>query len=202
MKAYTELKNDPIWEDERPWLVAGTGPSLDLWKPEMHAQFRVVGINKAALPTEADIAFFTDYGPAIYVFREATPKRALVSSVFYMDMYPRWTIREFIASFPEMQKLEDNGNFYAFATNRRPDDENFAGPPITFHITSGEAALAVLAELGEKMVYTIGIDCGHGHSNLVDTEDTWFDYRIQAPYLEKITERTGMHFEPLSAENL
>lgn len=203
MKPFTELVNDPIWEDDRPWLIAGSGPSLDLWEPSMKSRFRVFGINRATLVTEPDISFHMDYGPMLYVLSKMVPRRMLVSTILHKYDHGQWDFDTFVAATPGLQQLDSTGALFAFTPMRyHPDAADVVTPEIRVGRTSGEAVLAILAALGEKMVYTIGIDSCRGHAVATEETNTDFDYAEQDGLLSHICQTTGIRFERLTSENL
>lgn len=190
-----KLANDPIWQDPRPWLVAGTGPSLDGWNADDREAFRVMAIHKAALVTDPDVVVAMDWNPLKAVLAKMTPRRAIVEVDIQRIYYPRFGLAE--ALDKHLQELYDS-DLYVFRTHNHTDSDVEAGPGIQIRHCTGEAAFDILGHLGVKEVYSIGIDGGPKHAQAMNEPVAPNDpYAPQEQNLLDIVKRHGMTWNRL-----
>lgn len=182
MKSFLELVNDEIWQDPRPWLVAGTGPSLDGWTQDLRDKYRVMAVHKAALVTDPDVVVAMDWDPLKYVLERMVPRRVIVDTGIQHIYWPRLRINEAVDR--HLRKLYDT-NLFVFRTHNQPDNDPEAGPGIQIRHASGEVAFDVLGHLGVREITTIGIDGGGLHAKALD-EPVVTDRDPYGPHLDFI----------------
>jgi len=190
VKSFTELIHDPIWQDPRPWLVAGTGPSLDGWRQQLRDDYRVMAIHKAALVTDPDVVVAMDWNPLKYVLERVIPKRVIVDTGIQHIYWPRLSISEAVDR--HLRELYDT-NLYVFRTHNQPDCDPEAGPGIKMRHASGEVAIDILGHLGVREVTTIGIDGGGSHAKAMNEPEADGDpYGPHMNYVLEAFKRHGM----------
>ncbi len=196
------------WRD-RPWLVAGKGPSfaqvaglpLDGW--------RVLTLNDAVREVpRADLAHFIDLEALERCSGVLDRARCVV-----MPWYPhsghrpgRWHLGELSRQHPVLARLRAQGRLLWYDLASAPRRHG-PGPVVTATFFSAEAALDLLATAGIRTVRTAGVDGGSGYAeafadlrNVSRLANGQRDFDRQFESFARVIRRTGVDVAPWGVE--
>ncbi len=146
---------------DKPWLVLGKGPSIDLYKDHAPEDYNVLALNhtvtlgRCAIAHAIDLEVIRDCGEAI----DRNAQVLVMPERPHIGMTQGAPIRGHYASHPLLLKLDEDDRLLTYTKVALPVAAAPLGTiPVRFF--SGEAAFGVLAALGVKKVFTLGIDGG------------------------------------------
>lgn len=139
-KSIDDIKTEP-WFFKKPWLIAGTGPSLANWKPEYIGRFNIWTINAAI-----DVTGYAD----ICAFHDAE----IYHSKKLLKQHPE--AKYFLTR--TINQLNSVYNPTIYAQLKRDPDKGFITH--TRHNSSGFAWYYLGKVCGLKQIHCIGIDGG------------------------------------------
>lgn len=137
-KRHAETIKDELWFKSKPWLIAGTGPSLDKYpNNSLENKYNIVSIYNAADYLLSDLYFCLD--DTYWQYRTTNDYRYLVTRANNKIDYPENTL-------------------YIAVQNNEPI-EGYDNYPSQ---TSTAQAMEYLHRCGVDTIYTIGVDGGYG----------------------------------------
>lgn len=157
-------KGDAVVWPEKPWLVLGKGPSIDRYASIDVSRYNVLALNHAVSLGPCQIAHAID----LDVVRDCGP--AIEEGARYLFMPERPHVRfsagppiaEHFASHPILRRLDSQGRLVTYPKHASSARVAMPGVvPVLYF--SGEAAFGVLAAMGVKEVWSLGIDGGKGY---------------------------------------
>lgn len=162
----------------KPWLIVGKGPSADRVDKVNLTKYNVITLNHACTLVRPLIAHFVDI-EALKVCLEGL----MIDSRMRPDLplyvcapwYPHFNFRasmstlatwlESYTPLPETKTLSYNST----TAGRMLKNANLS--TIRLRYFSAVAAFNILARVGERVIYTIGVDGGSGYSKHFDVVD-------------------------------
>lgn len=165
---------DVIKDDGKSWLICGKGPGLKKLNTLNLKHFRIMTINQSLVVTgQAEIAHFIDLDVLDYEpMKKALSKAKYICCPIFPheDMRPSEdTLMRHVDRRPELRKAMDEERLLFYNLSTKPVKEIFEYRPLIIkavHCTA-EASFHLLAEAGVKTIYTVGIDGGIGHTDLL-----------------------------------
>lgn len=192
------------WE-KKPWLVLGKGPSIDRYAATDTSLYNVLALNHTvslgpcAIAHAIDMEVLDDCGDDIkrnakYLFMPARP---------HVGMTQGPMIEEQITKNQVLGVMEQSGRlvtYQKYVSSARVSPPNVV--PVMYF--SGEAAFGILAALGVKEVFTLGIDGGAKYgetfSYLKPLENGRRDFDEHLAAIQDILHRHKMTWTRLGAE--
>lgn len=138
IKRHAETIKDEDWFYKKPWLIAGTGPSLSKYSAHnLQYQFNILSIYYANDVLESDLYLCLDEGG--------------------FEPLVRQKYRYAVARLDSKIKYPENTLYIAVHTNETfPGYENYPSQPSSSH------ALTLLNRCGIRLASLVGIDGGIG----------------------------------------
>jgi hypothetical protein len=161
------VKNVSLWEPRdffkeykdngKPWILAGMGPSFsNIYRYPLH-DYNILGINKVVREIKVDVALIIDWYIVDKVHASLYTNCTWIASPYYPHFgcrpHPMFKLGQCI----QRNKLRDK--FLGFNLSTFPLKQTDS-PVVEAKYFSAEAALNIIALLGCKEVYAIGIDGG------------------------------------------
>lgn len=185
------------YEKDKAWLILGKGPSLRRIK--FH-DFNVASINQAIeFYSLTTLAFFTDLEPVLDIDWD-------VPASVVLPFYPHWnqqtqnrSLKEILSFFKILRDKDYYGELYSY--DLLPSDYKFfpEKPPIRSYLSTAEVVVETLALMGQKHIYTLGIDGGSDRApqfkNSYRTVEVPYDG--QFVYLKALEKKYGLVLEKL-----
>lgn len=182
----------------KPWLVAGKGPSLRHFKMEWCKEFNVATINQVATLIPGQIAMFIDYEP----FIESAPYLSVHGNKVVMPWVPHWrekpnsgTLETYLKFDSSLCALEQADRLCSFDLRTTQESPRWPAMSViqAFNSTS-EAVIHILALMGERKIYTIGIDGGMARAAQFQKSYRTYDvnYDGQFAHIEGLSKTYGL----------
>lgn len=196
------------WRD-RPWLIAGKGPSFAQIASVPLEDWRLLTLNDAvsAVP-RADLAHFIDLEALERCSGVLERARCIVMPWFPHSGHKpgRLNLGELSRQHPVLARLRAQGRLLWYDLSSAPQRHG-AWPVVTATFFSAEAALDLLATAGVRTLRTVGVDGGN------DYDETFADLRgvsrlangqrrfdRQFESFARVIRRTGVDVAPLGVE--
>lgn len=156
--------------EERPWLLAGKGPTFGRVDEFDLDRFNVMTLNHAVLEIDATLAHVIDID-VVEDCGDALVQRArwvVMPRVPHVRQRPGHVrLEDYVQASPLLRRLdeEDRLLWYNAETGPRLD----GAPVVEVRYFSSEAALGILGILGTRTVRTIGVDGGASYAPAFST---------------------------------
>jgi hypothetical protein len=198
MKGIEEL----IEKMDRPPLLIGKGPSFALIKEMSLESWTTIALNHAIRKTKAnlcsiiDIDVVKDLGETLY---ENAENVCLPSFPHINFQYSEKSLFRFLAEYPVLMKLENEGRLYTYHLNNcgwwrnDPKIKNLCRV-YKIGVNNGDTFLEVLAANGLKNVYSIGVDGGKSY------DPNFFDLKPLTNGRETFSDQ-DVNFEAIEREH-
>jgi hypothetical protein len=145
------------WFKSRPWLLLGTGPSLDRFDFDKYKDYNIAAVYSASdVCDRVDLHFISDHDKNCieqYYTSKAIYAATRSTNNHYQHVYKNLLFWEYDCDV----SLYQNGV------------KMFSEDPYPCSNTSSFAVM-FLGRAGVKTIYTCGIDGGYGYSSRVNTE--------------------------------
>ncbi len=167
MKSQTPLQINDLLKtyklDDKPWLIAGMGPSFSKYKDLDLSGYNILGINRVVMKIPVTFCSIIDY----YIL-DIVKAYLCQADYLVMPYYPHFGCKP----NPNLH-LHSLGMYQEPLNTMIKEDKLLAynlctiplcfgsSPTIMAQYFSAEAAFSMLAHLGAKKIYTLGIDGGH-----------------------------------------
>lgn len=188
--------------DRKPWLVLGKGPSIDSYKSTDVTKYNVLALNHTvtlgpcAIAHAIDMEVLDDVGEEIkknanYLFMPDRP---------HVGMRQGPMIEHHLSRNVTLGAMEQAGRL---VTYRKYVSSARVAPACVVPVMyfSGEAAFGILAALGVKEVFTLGIDGGATYgetfSHLKPLENGHKDFDQHIAAIHDIMDRNKMNWTRL-----
>lgn len=163
-----------LWFHSRPWILLGTGPSLDTFDYEKYKDSNIIAVyNAAEASGHVDIHLISDEWQSI-----VKKDRNDYTVTMYQPhlekpiVVPSRNSRHIATRILNKHHYPIGGDkivYFPYDSDVKQHPENYSGIGTIFR-TSNTSSFAVmfLGMQGVKKIYTCGIDGGFGTSNKVD----------------------------------
>lgn len=199
LKHFTELV---FAKSQRPWCVVGKGPSFN---PALLNQtdfpYNILALNQTC-------KYLAKPAASLFIDLEAFLD---CPSEFYhpvlMPMYPHWEevsqvrpLTEHLLFHSQLRRINKRGNLYAFDHSKGKQMHYSKNSLIIVETSVFEAALHILALLGQKTIYTNGVDGGPGRAKQFENSyqrNKRDNYSNQWPLVDRYVSRFELELKKL-----
>lgn len=149
--------------DDRPWLIAGMGPTFSRWRDFDLSKYNILGLNKVCREIEVEICHIIDF----YIVEKIGKHILKNARKLVMPYYPhfgyrpnhRLTLWNLALTRPITKLMQEEGRLYGY--NLSTTTFRYGKSPIIrARYFSAEAAVGLLAHLGVRKIRTLGVDGG------------------------------------------
>ena len=148
--------------NDKPFLMMGKGPSLELHSKIDRTKYISLGLNHVPQKHKVDVGHAIDYE----VIKEAGPDLVKNAEYLLMPWYPNLGFRPHTKNLDELCKEDPvlnrfkKGNRLLTYNRAGTPPCPLGGRPINLIYFSGDSVFQLLSLLGQPVVYSIGIDGG------------------------------------------
>jgi hypothetical protein len=192
--------------NDRPWLIAGMGPSFSAIKEINAKDYNILGINKVCREIKVEFCQIID----LYIIDKIGDSIYDNAKYLVMPYHPHFQCRPFIElttealveTKPLLKKMNEEKRLLCFNLSTIPF-KKADSPIVTARYFSAEAAVSLLANLGIKTLRTIGVDGGIDRasefSDHGSCDPRGFD--IQWPGINYTIETFNLDYKALKGES-
>jgi len=183
---------------EKDFLIMGKGPSLELEPRILRSKYISIGLNHVSAKYEVDIAHvidlevINDCGELIY----KNAKYLLMPWHPNMNFAPHLkNISVLLCEFEVINKFAESGRLLIYNRLNGASQHPAGGTVVLPRYFSGDTVFQLLSKLGEKKVYSIGLDGGSSYSiefsslvPLQNGQKTFDDQFLEISEIERISD--------------
>jgi hypothetical protein len=189
-------------------LVLGKGPTYDAYLslPDDHG-YQVLGLNNTCLPRPVFAALVLDchnVEPLAERLLSKEPCARYLILPWYLheaNKPSRHNLEHFTAVTPVLAELRQQGRLVVFNSSLSDRQPRGPGPRVPVRYFSVTAAVGLLAVLGAREIWTLGVDGGSRYSPLFDGKNLFLNGRqsfdIQFRQLDAVCRRYKVRLAPL-----
>ncbi|MCH7903464.1 MAG: class I SAM-dependent methyltransferase [Armatimonadetes bacterium] len=188
----------------KPVLIAGKGPSFAARPNDIADKFHVVCINQTASFQHCLLAVMNDFESWL----DTEPKNpdtavALPAIPHWYQSPGKYSLEHWVSIEKSARSLHERGLLYAFDMRttrfrKYPDKQ-----PVLAMYSSTESAIEILALIGVKHMFTIGVDGGSTRSKeFHSTEGGPGSYDMQFRRISELQEQYAITVEPLLGDKI
>ena len=207
---FTWFRETP--EAAAPWCILGKGPSFARRDAHDLSGTNLLSLNHVVRELRVRVAHFIDLD-ACLACTDAVQGNADVCVMPWMphvgSKAGRENLQQLAAREPALAELDRAGRLLAYNLATAPAASRLAGSPVVpGEFFSAEAALALLALAGARVVRSLGVDGGTGYavvfrdladSTLLANRRHSFDRQFES--IAKVIRMTGVDYAPLDVES-
>lgn len=202
-----KLFDDWIISEDRPnkpFLMMGKGPSLDLEENIDKSKYICLGLNHIPEKHKVTIAHAIDYE----VIKEAGSSICMNAEYLLMPWHPNVgfkpyekNLQDLCKDDPVLSRFEKTGKLLTY--NRMGSSPcPLGGKPVNLIFFSGDSVFQLLSLLGEEVVYSIGVDGGKTYNKdfekLTPLENGRDSFDDQFKVIKMISDTVGSKFVRLA----
>lgn len=196
MRHFTTLQ----LKSDKPWLIVGKGPTYDKIHQLNLSDYYVFGLNHVCNFTKCHIGHCIDIDVVSYEFVSGCEAVIMPWHPHYKFKSHPNTLNDWLLKNGYLQFLDNEQRllFYDLSTWKGKPKST---PIIITQFFSGEAAFGILAYLGIKEIYSIGIDGGKTYASEFDhlspLQNGQSNFDKQFKNIEKIIDKHKIRYKAL-----
>ena len=184
--------------DKKPFLIMGKGPTIDLYKNIDREKYISIALNHVSKNHKVTIAHAIDYE----VIEQAGTEMVKNAEYLLMPWYPNKNFSPHTKNLEELckenavlERFRKGGNLLTYNRKNGQEPCPLGGLPILPIYFSGDTLFQLLAGLGEKFIFSLGLDGGaeysEEYSRYIPLENGRKDFNDQFRVINQVMENTG-----------